>query len=327
MKTRTGICLAMLLVAPALADMEGTGKGMEEQVGSPKDWSIYAITVKQYFMFRNLVRDAYVEVQTWKALKATWEEQKRWFERNKQRWNRIKTTMGSLSSDPEDILTNLEKIEDVTKDIDEFVMVETKRMDNILMTYEDNVSVAWDVAGPYLGNRYVPADQIWKQFNKFCQDHTMRNNPDWKKAVEISGEDPGYAAPIYNLAEWKRRNLLGKSYSYITSQGSALKMRQQERQKYWNRFQSEATAALATNENGDPKPDAVQGIDVMRRVQTLADMGDLILTRQVEAQAAMAVVGDDVYQLTNEVQNSIRPINETKYLAKFMEEQAKAATP
>lgn len=325
--------LAILLVIASLplsvrADMAETGKGAEEVVGSEKDWSIYAVTVKQYFMFRNLVRDAYIEVQTWKALVATWKEQKAWFERNVERWDRIKKTLGSLSSNPKDMFSNLKKIESVTKEIDYFFMVETQRMDNIMKSYEDNISVAWDVVGPYLGNRYVPADQIWKEFNKWCQDHTMRNNPDWKKQVELDGVDPGYVDPIYNLPEWKRRNILGKSYAVITSQGNAIAMRRIEREKYWARFQEEIQTVLAAQEkDGGVKADAIQGVDVMRRVQTLADVNDLCLSRIAETQALMALAGEEIYHVSGQVQTVISGVNEQKYLRAIMNTQLAALEP
>ena len=322
------IALLAVIILPisVRANMAETGKGAEEVVGSEKDWSVYAITVKQYFMLRNLVRDAYIEVQTWKALVATWKEQKEWFERNKQRWDRITKTLGSLSSNPKDMFSNIKKIESVTKEIDYFFMVETQKMDDVMKSYEDNISVAWDVVGPYLGNRYVPADQIWKEFNKWCQDHTMRNNPDWKKNVKLSGDDPGYVDPIYKLPEWKRRNILGKSYAVITSQADAIAMRRMEREKYWARFQVEIQTALAAQEkDGGVKADVVQGVDVMRRVQTLADVNDLCLSRIAETQALMSLAGEEIYHVSGSVQDVISGVNEQKYLRALMQTQLAAA--
>lgn len=322
MKRHISIAIVVFsLGATSFADMAATGKGAEETVGSQADWSIYAITVNQYFKLRNLVRDAYIEVQTWKAIKATWEEQKEWFERNKARWNRITTTLSSLSSDPKDVFSNLKKVEAATNEIDNFIMFEPKKLDNIMQSYEDNASVAWDHVGPYLGSRYVPADQIWKEFNKFCQDHTMRNNPVWQQSVAASGDDPGYVDPIYQLPVWKRRNILGKSFSVITAQADALAMRREEREKYWTRFQQEMSAALVTNADGAVKPDAIQGEDVMRRVQTLADVNDLILSRTMESQAMMTLAGDEVYGLSTELQKTIDPINEQKQVKSILQGQ------
>lgn len=308
---------AILMAQTAPAPAPVGGKDMTETTGTKADWSIIALGVKKYVQIRNLVKAAYIEVQTWKALKANWDAQMQFFQRNKERWDRISKTVSNLSSDPSEMLSNLRKIEDVTKEIDNFVMYAPQEMNTILLTYEDNVSNAWDVAGPYLGNGYTPSTEIWKKFNTFMQDHTLRNAPDWKKNVEALGEDPGYGEPIYDLVEWKRRNILGKSYSLISSQNGAAAMRRNEREKYWSGYQQQVSALIASN----PKPDAIQGADISRRVQTLSDVNDLIMTKILASNAMITQAGDEIFRISSEIQQTAGGVNEQRQISKIIAAQ------
>jgi hypothetical protein len=276
----------------------------EEVKGTKEDWSIYGVLAANYFKIRDLVRDAYIEIQTWKAIQATYEAQKNWFKRNKKRWDRISSTAQGLSANPADIFQNLKDIESMTDEIDEFIVVETREMDKILISYEDNASQMVDIGAKYIGAGAVNSDGIWNSVQNLARDNTLRSHPDWTDG-KIENFEAEMYKPFFKFPAWERKNVLGKSYAVLQAHLNSVKIKRGYRDQFWARFET-TIIPMVYSKTSTPKPDLVMGADVLRRVNLLNDRTDLINTELQSLQALMTIVGEGSYELSTAISHDMK---------------------
>lgn len=312
------LLLALLLLfafTPARAggpnDPISSHKGVKAVVGTATDWSIYLMETLKYAKIREMVKNAYIEVQTWRALKANWERQKNWFDRNKRRWERIKQNLQSATSEGT-VFQRMRRLGDVTNDVDQFAVVETQRWDNIMVTYEDNASQMWDIAGSMLGNRLVSSQEIWTTFDRLCRTYSLGDGTG--SGIPDASSIP--STEYFNLPAFKRRKFLGKTFSVVAAQSTGLQMQRAVRESYWDDFAEQMNHAMRTVDGKEPFADAINGQDVLRRVQTLSDVNDLVLQRTLETQLLMTLLGDENYKVTTDLSNIASGTNEARKIAK-----------
>jgi hypothetical protein len=311
------IFVALTLLIPkqihAADDPISKSPAAKSVLGTVTDWQVYLMETLKYAKIREMVKNAYIEVQTWRALKANWERQKNWFDRNKRRWERIKENLQSASSEGT-VFQRMRKLGDVTNDIDQFAVVETQRWDNIMVTYEDNASQMWDIAGSMMNNRLVSSQEIWTTFDKLCRTYGFQTDPG-------TGIPTGATLPTsehFNLEAFKRRKFLGKTFSHVAAQSTGMQMQRNLREEYWDDFALQMNAAMSTVDGKGPLADAINGQDLLRRTQTLADINDLILQRTIETQLLMTLLGDEHYKLSSELANVGRGASEARKIAKIL---------
>jgi hypothetical protein len=308
------ILLVALLSCAVFADDAApagptSSKNATEVVGTKADWQIYLTQTLQYAKIREMVRNAYIEVETWKAIKANWQRQKNWFDRNVQRWDRIKQNLNSVATKGT-IFQKMRRMGDVTNSVDNFVVVQTQQWDDIMQTYEDNASQMWDVAASYSGNRMIPAEQVWKKFNTLCQIYGINpSNPT---------QTPPDVSEVFALPAWQRRKFLGKSLSLMAAQNSGIQMQRAQREAFWQDFTSQIQAAQQPVNGKDPLADAINAEDILRRTQTLADVNDLIIQKTIETQLLMTRASDNTYQQTGEMYNIAQGVNEVNLIKKYV---------
>lgn len=308
--------LAIILLAVGISfsgPLDAASRAGTDVLGKAEDWANIGIQTLQYAQIREMVRNAYIEVQTWRAIKANWERQKNWFDRNKRRWERIKQNLHSAATEGT-VFQRMRRLGDVTKDVDEFAVVETQRWDNIVETYEDNASQMWDVAGNLLHMKLVPADDIWAAFHRMCKQYSLKvgDNPTGPGEITQDAED------IYLLDSWRRRRFLGRTFAVVAAQNSGIQMGRGAREAYWNDFAEQMNEAMKEINGKEPLADAINGQDLLRRTQNLADVNDLILQRTMETQLLMALAGDRTYKLTAELSQTAIQANEAKMLSRLM---------
>lgn len=281
--------------------------------GEPQDWTIVTSLLQQYQLTRSLVRDAYIEVKSWQAIKANWEATKTWFDYNKQRWNRIGRTLNNLSAEsPKDFINSMKQIEDQTRTIDDFVMVQPLVFDQLMQTYEGNLSQMLDTAtdiarltmGASIASKIPRSDVVWGALQNYAYSVSGRQNPindQYAKDYASMGIKPYQAGRIYDLEEWRRMDFLETGISITQAQNNLSRALLTNRQVFWKQFAMAAASIQAKGEGAS----SGQMLDVLQRTQTMADQTDHIVNKLNEQQILLLDEGEQVYKNSRELADHV----------------------
>lgn len=299
--------------------------------GEPQDWTIVTSLLQQYQLTRSLVRDAYIEVKSWQAIKANWEATKTWFDYNKERWNRIGRTLNNLSAEsPKDFINSMKQVEDQTRTIDDFVMVQPLVFDRLMQTYEGNLSQMLDTAtdiarltmGASIASKIPRSDVVWGALQNYAYSVSGEQNPindQYAKDYASMGIKPYQIGRIYDLEEWRRMDFLEAGISISQAQNNLSRALLVNRQEFWKQF-AQAAASIESKRDG---ASSGQMLDVLQRTQTMADQTDHILNKMNEQQILLLDEGEQVYKASAELAKHVDFINSVQEMKAELRRQRK----